>query len=121
MSEIARRLLRESEDLGIRGEYIPAIAPMTIHVGLADLPAIRATFAKALAETVSPLSMRAIGPFLQALRSDAEIDRLHWELFGWRKVASGEARNSQPSKAPREISCEFGRWRLHRISKALNY
>jgi hypothetical protein len=62
-------------------------APMTIHVGLGDLPAIRATFAKALAETVSPLSIRAIGHLLQALRSDGEIDRLHCELFGWRRVA----------------------------------
>jgi tetratricopeptide (TPR) repeat protein len=81
--ENARRLLRELEDRGTRGEYIPAFAPMTIHVGLGDLPAIRATFARALAETVSPLSIRAIGHFLQPLRSDAEIDRLHRQLFGW--------------------------------------
>jgi adenylate cyclase len=81
--EDARRLLHEWEDRGTRGEYIPAFAPMTIHVGLGDLPAIRATFAKALAETVSPLSIRNIGHFLQPFRSDPEIDRLHRELFGW--------------------------------------
>jgi pentatricopeptide repeat protein len=81
--EDARRLLRELEDRGIRGEYIPAFALMTIHVGLGDLPAIRATFARALAETVSPLSIRNIGHFMQPLRSDPQIDRLHRELFGW--------------------------------------
>jgi hypothetical protein len=71
------------EDRGIRGEYIPAFALRTIHVGPGDLPAMRATFAKALAEIVSSLSIRNIGHFLQPLRSDPQIDRLHRKLFGW--------------------------------------
>jgi pentatricopeptide repeat protein len=82
-AEDAKRVLRELEERGIHGEYIPAFAPMTIHIGLGDVPAIRATFAKALAENASPLSICTTSPFLEAMRSDAEIDRLHRELFGW--------------------------------------
>jgi len=49
--------------------------------GLGELPAVRAAFAKSLAETVS---LNSITWFrLEAFRTDPEIDRLHIELFGW--------------------------------------
>jgi len=41
----ATRLLREMEDRGSRGEFVPAFAPLAIHVGLGDLPAMRRTLA----------------------------------------------------------------------------
>jgi len=81
--EDARRLLRELEDRGSRGEYIPAFAPLGIYLGfgLGELPAVRVAFAKSLAETVSPNSITWFR--LEAFRTDPEIDRLHIELFGW--------------------------------------
>ena len=82
--EDARRLLSELEDRGSRGEYIPTFAPLTVNVGLRDLPGIREALANAVAEPTSPFSVRVMcGRFLEAFRSDAEIDRLHHELYGW--------------------------------------
>jgi len=51
--------------------------------GLGELPAVRAAFAKSLAETVSPNSITWYLTFLEAFRTDPEIDRLHIELLGW--------------------------------------
>ena len=83
-SEDAIRLLHELEDRGSRGEYIPAVALMTIYLGLRDLPGIRGELSKAIAEMVAPLTVRVInGRFLENFRSDPEVDRLHRELFGW--------------------------------------
>lgn len=79
----AMGLLRELEDRGSRGEYIPAFAPLAIHVGQRDVLAIRRMLAKALAEATAPFSLAASnGPFLEALRSDPEIDRLLVEIYG---------------------------------------
>lgn len=80
----AMRLLRELEDRGARGEYIPAFAPLTIYVGLADVPAIRSTLSKLIAQGPQQYTVRIIcSPFLEEFRKDPEIDRLHYELFGW--------------------------------------
>jgi hypothetical protein len=81
--EDARRVLLELDERGRRGEYIPAFASLTIHVGLADVAAIRETFAKTLAETVSPISLCNGGIFLKSFQTDPEIDRMHRQLFGW--------------------------------------
>ena len=81
--EGARRLLHELEDRGNRGEYIPAFASLSIYIGLGEVPAIRETIARALVETVSPLSLCNVGQFLERLRIDPEIDRMHRELYGW--------------------------------------
>jgi TolB-like protein/Flp pilus assembly protein TadD len=79
----ATRLLRELEERASRGEYVAAFAPLAIHVGLADLPAIRRTLSKMLEETTPPTMLRTTsGPFLEAFRSDPEIDRMLSELYG---------------------------------------
>jgi non-specific serine/threonine protein kinase len=80
----ATRLLRELEDRDSRGEYVPAFAPLAIHVGRGDLPATRRTLAMALAETTPPFTLRlTIGQFIEAFRSDPEIHRLLFDLYGW--------------------------------------
>jgi hypothetical protein len=76
-------LLRELEDRGGRGEYIPAFAALAIHVGQGDVSAMRRMLSKAVAEATHPLSLRATtGPFLEAFRSDPEIDRLLFGFYG---------------------------------------
>ena len=81
--EDAIRLLHELEDRGGRGEYIPAFAPLAIWVGQGDVPAIRRMLTQALAETTPPFSLRvSLGPFLDAFRSDPEIDRLLFGFYG---------------------------------------
>ena len=80
----ALRLLRELEDRGNLGEYVPSFTPLEIYVGLGDLAAMRTTFARAMAEPTSAFTIRwSCGHALQAFRSDPEIDRLHLDLFGW--------------------------------------
>jgi serine/threonine protein kinase/tetratricopeptide (TPR) repeat protein len=80
----ANWLLRELEDRGTRGEYIPAFAPLTIHIGLGDLPAMRRELESAAAESTPPLTFRITGgQFLEEFRGDPEIDRLLLELYGW--------------------------------------
>lgn len=80
----AHRLLHELEDRGSRGEYIPAFAPLTVLTGLGDLPGIRLALAATVIETAPPLTLRnTAGHFLEALRSDPEIDRLLFELYGF--------------------------------------
>jgi tetratricopeptide (TPR) repeat protein len=70
----ATRLLSELEDRSTRGEYVPAFAPLAIHVGRGDLPEIRRTPSKAMAETTPPFTLRVTsGQFLEAFRSDPEI------------------------------------------------
>jgi tetratricopeptide (TPR) repeat protein len=82
--EDATRLLGELEDRGSRGEYIPSFAPLCINVGLADLPGTRAWLTKAIAEGAPPVTIRiACGHFLDELRSDPEVGKLHFEIFGW--------------------------------------
>jgi hypothetical protein len=70
------------EDRASRGEYVPAFAPLGIHVGLRDLPAIRSWLAACLDESTPPYSIRVTsGVFLDEFRSDPEIGRLFDQLF----------------------------------------
>ena len=78
----AKRLLGELDDRASRGEYVPAFAPLAIHVGLRDLPAIRTGLAASLAEVTPPFSLRVTsGVFLDEFAGDPEIARLHEELY----------------------------------------
>jgi TolB-like protein len=81
----ARSLLRELEDRASRGEHVPIWAPLAIHVGLADIPAIRQGLGAVAAQPAQQYTVRAIlGCFLREMRrTDPEIDRTHLELFGW--------------------------------------
>jgi serine/threonine protein kinase/tetratricopeptide (TPR) repeat protein len=80
----ANRLLHELEDRGGRGEYVPAFVPLTILIGLGDVPVIRQALAAAMAESTPPLSLRANGggQLLEEFRTDPEIDRMLFELYG---------------------------------------
>jgi serine/threonine protein kinase/Tfp pilus assembly protein PilF len=81
-AEDAARLLSELEDRAGRGEYVPALTRLLIHVGRRDVPAIRTALAQALAEPTAPPPIRATtGDLLEELRSDPEIDRLLRELY----------------------------------------
>lgn len=57
---------------------------MAIYLGKGDVAAVRRTLANAIVETAPPLTLRVTcGQFLEELRSDPQIDRLHLQLFGW--------------------------------------
>ena len=76
--------LREIEDRGSRGEYIPSFSKIAICVGSGDLVGIRSSLAEVISAATSPVPIRVIcGKYLEAYRSDPEIKRLHLELFGW--------------------------------------
>jgi len=81
----ARSLLRELEDRASRGEHVPLWAPLAIHVGLADTPAIRHGLRAVSAEPAQQYTVRSVlGCFLREMRCiDPEINRAHLELFGW--------------------------------------
>jgi hypothetical protein len=81
----AQSMLRELEDRGSRGEYVPPWAPLAIHVGLADTPAIRHTLRAVSSQPAQQYTVRSVlGCFLREMRrTDPEIDRAHLELFGW--------------------------------------
>jgi serine/threonine protein kinase/tetratricopeptide (TPR) repeat protein len=80
----ATRLLRELEERGSRGEYIPAFSLLSIHTGLGDLPAMRQALAAALAECTPPLTIRATGGhLLEGFRSDPEINRMLLDVYGY--------------------------------------
>lgn len=82
--EDAIRLLREIEDRGSRGEYIPSFSKVAICVGTGDLAGIRTSLAEVIAAATSPLPIRVIcGKYLEGYRSDPEIRQLHLDLFGW--------------------------------------
>ena len=83
--EDARQLLRELDDRGSRGEHVPVCAPLAIHLGLGDLPKVRAGLHDVVTRPAQQSIVRtALGPFLSGtLRTDPEIDRAHVELFGW--------------------------------------
>jgi hypothetical protein len=77
------RLLHELEDRSSRGEYVAPRAFLHIYVGQGDLPAIRGTLSKIVAEPTPPFVLRTTSaPFLEAYRSDPEIDRLLCKLYG---------------------------------------
>jgi hypothetical protein len=82
--EDAQQLLRELDDRSNRGEHVPACAPLAIHVGLADIPAIRsALHAVATRPSQRPVVRAVLPPFISELRrTDPEIDRTYIELFG---------------------------------------
>jgi len=80
----AIRLLREIEDRGSRGEYIPSFSKVAIFVGTGDLAGMRTSLAEVIAAATSPLPVRVIcGKYLEGYRSDPEIRQLHLDLFGW--------------------------------------
>jgi len=78
-------LLRELEDRASRGEHVPLWAPLAIHLGLADTPAIRHGLRAVSAQPAQQYTVRSVlGCFLREMRStDPEINRAHLELFGW--------------------------------------
>jgi TolB-like protein len=81
----ARGLLRELEDRSSRGEQVPLWARLAIYIGLADIKAIREGLQAILSQPAEQYTVRAVlGCFLREMRqSDPEIDRAHFELFGW--------------------------------------
>jgi len=79
----ARQILSEMEDRRAQGEYVPAFALFNAHLGLEDLPEMRAALAQAIAERAAPLSLSMCGgEWFDQFRSDPEIDRLRRELYG---------------------------------------
>jgi TolB-like protein len=83
-SDDASRLLHELEDRGSRGEFIPAFTLLSIHAGFGDIPAIRQSLASVQAESTPAFSLCATSAlFLDQLRSDPEIDRMLFEIFGY--------------------------------------
>jgi tetratricopeptide (TPR) repeat protein len=81
--DAAIRLLRELEERGSRGEFVPEFTALAIHVGLGDVPAIRRSLAKALQERTPPVALSMTGcRFQETFRSDPEIDRLLTGLYG---------------------------------------
>jgi eukaryotic-like serine/threonine-protein kinase len=81
--DAAIRLLRELEERGSRGEFVPEFTALAIHVGLGDVPAIRRSLAKALHERTPPVALSMTGcRFQETFRSDPEIDRLLTGLYG---------------------------------------
>jgi eukaryotic-like serine/threonine-protein kinase len=80
----ASRLLHELEDRSSRGEYVGAVALLAFYIGRGELPAIRTALAKVLEEDSPPYSVLATGgKFLEAFRSDPDINRMLFELYGW--------------------------------------
>ena len=78
----ATRLLHELEERSGRGEYVAAFTLLCIYIGLRDLPAIRELLAKALLETTPVSFSMTGGRFVEEFRSDPEIDRLMFKLYG---------------------------------------
>jgi serine/threonine-protein kinase len=80
----ASRLLHELEDRSSRGEYVSAVSVLIIHVGGGELPAMRTTLVKVLEEDTPPYAVLSTGgKFLEAFRSDPDINRMLLELYGW--------------------------------------
>jgi hypothetical protein len=74
------RLLHELEDRSTRGEYVPTKALLDIYLGQGDVPAMRRALSKMLTEATPLISLTTRSPFLEAYRSDPEIDRLLLKL-----------------------------------------
>ncbi|MGD0741250.1 MAG: protein kinase [Terracidiphilus sp.] len=80
----ATRLLRELEDRGSRGEFIPAFSILSIFAGWGDIAAIRQALASVQAESTPAFTLTATSAlFLDKLRSDPEINRMLTEIFGY--------------------------------------
>jgi adenylate cyclase len=83
-TEDAARLLQELEDRNTRGEYLPEFASLAIHVGMGDLPAIRASLARAIEERTAMSTLRVTsGDFLDAFRDDPDVNQMLLDLYGW--------------------------------------
>ncbi len=80
-TEDAHRLLRELEERARQGEDVAAFLPLTIHVGLGDVDAIRRALARAIAEGTPALTLRLTAGQLETFRTDPEIDRLYLKVF----------------------------------------
>ena len=79
----ANRLLNELADRASRGEFVPEFASLFTYVGLGDVPATRRSLAKAIEESVPPLTLKlTCGQFLQPFRTDPEINRMLSGLYG---------------------------------------
>jgi serine/threonine protein kinase/tetratricopeptide (TPR) repeat protein len=78
----AKGLLRELEDRASRGEYVAAVAPLSIQVGLNDLPAIRRLLSVSLAEETPALTLCSTRRFLEAYPNDPEIHRMLLDIYG---------------------------------------
>jgi serine/threonine protein kinase len=79
----ANRLLNELEDRASRGEFVPAFASLFTYVGLGDVQGVRRSLAKAIEESLPPLTLKlTCGHFLQPFRTDPEINRMLFELYG---------------------------------------
>jgi len=74
-------MLSELDERGSRGEFIPPLARLQIHIGLGDVAAIRAALAAAIELWTHPLALRFVMD-VQPFRTEPEIDRLYVELFG---------------------------------------
>lgn len=80
----AQQVLGEMEQRKAQGEYVPAFALFNAHLGLENLPGMRAALAQAIAERAAPLSLSMCGgEWFEKFRTDPEIDRLHREVYGW--------------------------------------
>ena len=80
----ANRLLNELAERAGRGEYVPELASLFIHVGLGDVPAVRRSLGKAIEESLPALAIKlTCGELLLSHRSDPEINRMLSEHYGW--------------------------------------
>jgi hypothetical protein len=80
----AIRLLNELEERCSRGEYVPAFSRLPAYTGLSDIPAIRRTLSRAVAESTPAFDYAAsCAKFLDEFRTDPEINRMLVEIFGY--------------------------------------
>jgi serine/threonine-protein kinase len=77
----AHRLLRELEERGRSGEYVPSLAVLCIYTGIGHLPDIRRALADLLAEGSPLLNLAAIDAPLLKDFHDPEIRRLLAEFY----------------------------------------
>ena len=78
----ARRLRVELEERGSRGEYVTPAAVLTLAVALHDMDGVRSALRACIADETPPLTVQCVcGANLDAMRGDAEIDRLLDELY----------------------------------------
>jgi eukaryotic-like serine/threonine-protein kinase len=73
----ARALAHELDERQSRGEYIVPAARLSLHLGLRDLPAVRASLAACVDGGAAPFSVISTGRWLlDGYRGDEEVDRL---------------------------------------------
>jgi serine/threonine-protein kinase len=80
----ATRILQELDERCDRGEYVPAFSRLGTCLGLGDLPAIRRTLSRAMAESTPAFDYAAsCASILDRYRTDPEINRMLVEIFGY--------------------------------------